>query len=96
VLRSALPDRSERDVQWAYQFMLGAMVFVMADTGRIARLSEGLCRPDDEDAAVAHMVAFLTAGMRFGTPVASPASLRNESRQKSGGKTTTSKKVSPR
>ncbi|MGO9697712.1 MAG: TetR/AcrR family transcriptional regulator [Xanthobacteraceae bacterium] len=96
MLRSALADRSERDIQWAYQFMLGAMVFVMADTGRIARLSEGLCRPDDEDAAVAHMVAFLTAGMRFGTPVASPASLRNESRRKSGGKTTKRTKASPR
>ncbi len=87
-LATALPDRSAQDIQWAYQFMLGAMVFVMADTGRIARLSEGLCRPDDEDAAVAHMVAFLTAGMRFGTPVASPALLRNKSRRQSRGKTT--------
>jgi AcrR family transcriptional regulator len=95
-LASTLPGRSARDIRWAYQFMLGAMVFVMADTGRIARLSDGLCRPDDEEAAIAHMVAFLTAGIRFGTPVASPASLRNESRRKSGGKTTARKKASPR
>ncbi len=91
-LATALPDRSARDIHWAYQFMLGAMVFVMADTGRIARLSEGLCRPD-EDVAVAHMVAFLTAGMRFGTPVASAALLRNESRGQSRGKTTKRKKA---
>ena len=57
--------------------MLGAMVFVMADTGRIVRLSEGLCRPDDEAAAVAHMVAFLTAGIRFGTPVPATRSVKN-------------------
>jgi AcrR family transcriptional regulator len=68
-LASALPGRSARDIRWSYQFMLGAMVFVMADTGRVARLSGGLCRPDDEAAAVAHMVSFLTAGIRFGTPV---------------------------
>ena len=40
-LASALPDRSEQDVNSAYQFMLGAIVFVMADTARIARLSNG-------------------------------------------------------
>jgi hypothetical protein len=34
-----------------------------------ARLSNGHCHPDDEDAAGAHMVAFLTAGIRSGTPV---------------------------
>ena len=48
-LASALPDRSEQDINWAYEFMLGAMVYVMADAGRIERLSNGLCRPEDED-----------------------------------------------
>ena len=48
--------------------MLGAMVYVMGDAGRIERLSGGLCRPDDEEAAVRHMVAFLTAGLRHGAP----------------------------
>jgi AcrR family transcriptional regulator len=70
---SALPGRTPEDVAWAYQFMLGAMVYVMSDVGRIARLSKGRCRPDDEEAAAAHMVAFLTAGIRFGTPVRSVA-----------------------
>ena len=68
-LASALPGRSVQDIAWAYQFMLGAMVYVMSDGGRIARLSEGHCHPDDEEAAGAHMVAFLTAGIRYGTPV---------------------------
>ena len=92
-LSSALPDRSARDIRWAYQFMLGAMVFVMADTGRIARLSEGLCRPDDEDAAVAHMVAFLTAGIRFGTPVPARGAVKNVSVRGSPGKKTKQKKT---
>jgi AcrR family transcriptional regulator len=67
-LASALPDRSAEDINWAYQFMLGAMVYVMADTGRIARLSDGLCRPEDEMSTVAYLVSFLTAGTRFGLP----------------------------
>jgi len=75
-LASAMPDRSPRDVRWAYQFMLGAMVFVMADTGRIARLSDGLCSPDDGEAAIAHMVSFLTAGIRAGTPVLLPGAVK--------------------
>jgi len=67
-LASALPGRSPEEIAWAYQFMLGAMVYVMSDAGRIARLSKGRCHPDDEEAAGAHMVAFLTAGIRFGAP----------------------------
>ena len=92
-LSSALPDRSARDIRWAYQFMLGAMVFVMADTGRIVRLSEGLCRPDDEAAATAHMVAFLTAGIRFGTPVPATGPAKNASARGSPGKKTNRKKA---
>jgi AcrR family transcriptional regulator len=65
-LASALPDRTEAEVWWAYQFMLGAMVHVMRDVGRLERLSGGLCRADDEAGAVRHMVAFLTAGVRYG------------------------------
>lgn len=68
-LASALPDRSIEDINWAYHFMIGAMVFVMADTGRIARLSDGLCRPEDEAATVGYLVSFLTAGVRFGLPI---------------------------
>jgi hypothetical protein len=45
------------------------MVYVMSDAGRIARLSDRHCDPDDDEVAGAHMVAFLTAGIRFGTPV---------------------------
>ena len=67
-LTSALPERSAEEIWWAYEFMLGAMVYVMGDAGRIERLSGGLCRPDDEAGAVRHMVAFLTAGLLHGAP----------------------------
>ena len=64
------PGRTQTELWWAYEFMLGAMVYVMGDAGRLARLTGSLCRPDDENASVRHMVAFLTAGIRFGAPAA--------------------------
>jgi AcrR family transcriptional regulator len=84
-LGSALPGRTETELWWAYEFMLGAMVYVMGDAGRLARLTGGLCRPDDESASVRHMVAFLTAGIRFGAPAAETTNAVNPTKT-TGGK----------
>ena len=82
------PDGREQEIWWAYEFMLGAMVYVMGDAGRIERLSGGLCRPDDEEGAVRHMVAFLTAGVRHGAPPqASAGEEHAKSNKTKGGKT---------
>jgi AcrR family transcriptional regulator len=62
----ALPDRTLEEIHWAYHVMLGAMVFTMADVGRIARLSDGRCDPDDEAATAAHLVALLLAALKHG------------------------------
>lgn len=85
-LRSALPDRTETEIWWAYHFMLGAMVHIMRDVGRLERLSGGLCRPDDEAAAVRHMVAFLTAGVRYGRPAGEPGPPPVNTTKSTGGK----------
>jgi Tetracyclin repressor-like, C-terminal domain len=37
---------------------------VISATGRIERLSRGLCRSDDVDAALGEMVPFVSAGLR--------------------------------
>ena len=84
-LGSALPDRTEAEIWWAYQFMLGAMVHVMRDVGRLERLSGGLCRPDDEAAAVGHMVAFLTAGMRHGRLAPEASAAPTDTKKTKGG-----------
>jgi AcrR family transcriptional regulator len=86
-LTSALPGRTRQEIWWAYEFMLGAMVYVMGDAGRIERLSGGLCRPDDEEVAVRHMVAFLTAGLRHGSPPPEAKSRTLKSKKPKGGKT---------
>ena len=65
-LALALPDRSRQELNWGYQIMLGAMVYVMADVGRIARLSDGLCDPNDEMEASRYLVTMLHAALKFG------------------------------
>jgi AcrR family transcriptional regulator len=96
-LTSALPGRSQEEIWWAYEFMLGAMVYVMGDAGRLERLSGGLCRPDDEDGAVRHMVAFLTAGVRHGVPQgARRTKTKPETDKTKGGKTHATRDLSNR
>jgi AcrR family transcriptional regulator len=44
-LRAALPDRDEASLFWSYHSMIGAMVYVMADGGRMANVSGGATDP---------------------------------------------------
>jgi len=62
-LRLAMPQAPEASVYWGYMFMLGTMIQVISATGRIERLSRGLCRSDDVDAALREMVPFVSAGL---------------------------------
>ena len=63
-LRLALPKAPEPSVYWGYMFLLGAMVQVMSATGRIERLSRGLCRSNDVDGALRELVPFVSGGLR--------------------------------
>ena len=63
-LRLALPRTPARRIYWGYMFMIGTMVQVMSATGRIERLSRGLCRSDDIDGALRELVPFVSAGLR--------------------------------
>ena len=62
ILKRALPDCPEADVFWGYHFVTGALMNTLARTGRIDRLSGGLCRSDDYEAVKARMAAFMAAG----------------------------------
>ena len=63
-LRLALPDTPERSIYWGYMFLLGSMVQVISATGRIERLTRGLCRSDDIDGALRELVPFVSGGLR--------------------------------
>lgn len=63
-LRKALPEASEADVYWCYHNLSGALTLTLADTGRIDKLSGGLCHSSDFEAAYDHMIPFMAAGFR--------------------------------
>jgi AcrR family transcriptional regulator len=62
VLKKALPDCAEADIFWGYHFVTGALMLTLARTGRIDRLSGGLCDSDDFEAVKERMAAFMAAG----------------------------------
>ncbi|HLW24224.1 MAG TPA: TetR family transcriptional regulator [Steroidobacteraceae bacterium] len=64
VLRAALPGCSPREIYWGYQFLSGALTLTFAETGRIDRLSGGLCDSSDLDSVHERLAPFVAAGFR--------------------------------
>ncbi|TCT02945.1 TetR/AcrR family transcriptional regulator [Aquabacter spiritensis] len=64
VLKSLLPDLPEHDLFWRFHFLLGAMTYTMADSGRIQALTQGRCDSSDMQEALRQMVPFVAAGFR--------------------------------
>jgi len=62
ILRKALPGCSEADIFWGYHFVTGALMLTLARTGRIDKLSGGVCRSDDFMAVKERMASFMAAG----------------------------------
>jgi AcrR family transcriptional regulator len=62
LLKKALPDCAEEDIFWGYHFVTGALMLTLARTGRINRLSGGLCDSDDFGAVKDRMATFMAAG----------------------------------
>ena len=62
ILKKALPDYSDEDLFWGYHFVTGALMNTLARTGRIDRLSGGICHSDDFPAVKARMARFMAAG----------------------------------
>lgn len=62
LLKKALPDSSEEDIFWGYHFVTGALMVTLGRTGRIDKLSGGLCKSDDFVAIKARMARFMAAG----------------------------------
>lgn len=63
-IRRALPGCDERDLYWAYHFLSGALTLTFAETGRIDKLSGGVCRASDLDSVHQRLVPFCAAGFR--------------------------------
>ncbi len=53
---------SDEDIFWGYHFVTGALMNTLARTGRIDRLSGGICHSDDFQAVKKRMARFMAAG----------------------------------
>ncbi|MEH6790841.1 TetR/AcrR family transcriptional regulator [Parasphingorhabdus sp.] len=62
LLKKALPDAQEEDIFWSFQFTSGAYSLILSRTGRIDRLSDGLCDSDDFEAVRDRFVTFMAGG----------------------------------
>ena len=62
LLKKALPHCAEADIFWGYHFVTGALMVTLARTGRIDKLSGGVCSSDDFAAVKARMASFMAAG----------------------------------
>lgn len=81
-LRASLPGVPPAQIYWAIQFLSGTVCMTFAQTGRIDRLSGGLCVSTDLRTALERLVPFAAAGFRAlavgGTPVGVKAAPRRE------------------
>ena len=64
LLRKALPGARDEDLYWAYHNLSGALTLTLGETGRLDRLSNGLCRSGDLRLAYANMARFAAAGFQ--------------------------------
>jgi AcrR family transcriptional regulator len=62
ILKKALPGCAEADVFWGYDFVTGALMHTLGRTGRIDRLSGGLCKSEDFEAVKDRLASFMAAG----------------------------------
>jgi AcrR family transcriptional regulator len=62
LLKKALPDCPEADIFWGYHFVTGGLMLTLARTGRIDKLSGGVCKSDDFHAVKDRMATFMAGG----------------------------------
>lgn len=62
ILKKAEPDIAKKDIFWGYHFVTGSLMHSLARSGRIDRLSGGLCKSSDFAAVKARMADFMALG----------------------------------
>lgn len=62
ILKKALPGGSDIDIFWGYDFVTGALMHTLGRTGRIDRLSGGVCKSEDFAAVKERLASFMAAG----------------------------------
>ena len=68
LVRRALPDLPEKELQWRKHMAIGTMVFVLREQEWISQATGGLCDTSDVDGATRRVVDFMVAGMKGPMP----------------------------
>ncbi len=63
-VKRALPEAREEELFWCFHFLTGALTLALSRTGRLDRVSGGLCRSDDLASIEPRMVEYCAAGFR--------------------------------
>lgn len=64
ILKRALPNHPEENIFWGYHFVTSALMNTLGRTGRIDRLSGGLCHSDDFPAVKKLIAKFMAGGFK--------------------------------
>ena len=64
LLSKALPEAKREDLFWGFHFTSGAYTLTLSRTGRIDRLSDGLCSSEDFETIKRRFARFMAAGFR--------------------------------
>jgi AcrR family transcriptional regulator len=62
-LGEALPGAPRKALLWAYHFTIGTLIQTMASTGRLEKLSGGLCTFKDPEEVLSYLVPFIMHGI---------------------------------
>jgi len=63
LLKKALPKADPKDIFWGYHFVTGSLMLTLARTGRIDKLSGGICQSEDFQSVKERMAKFMAAGI---------------------------------
>lgn len=73
-IQRSLPDLPAAELRWRFEFIWGALAFVLCNPAKIEGMTGGMGDPTDTETVLAHMVRFFSAGLRAParTPSAPP------------------------
>jgi AcrR family transcriptional regulator len=72
-MQRSLPEVPRADLQWRFEFVWGALAFILCNPGKLEKVTDGVCNPADSATVLAQMVAFFSAGFRApATPSGKP------------------------
>lgn len=63
-LRRSLPHLPEADLQWRFEFVWGALAFVLCNPRKLEILTGGVCDPSDTATVLEQMTHFFSPGFR--------------------------------